>query len=190
MLNILKVNKSYIDKYSHIPISFEVNSYLEIEFKNNGLSGIFIKEKKLTQPYIKDYDKIEKPGDWLNNFDVTDWGIFIARNTEGEDTGGIVIALKTKNVHILEGRDDLAVIWDIRVDALCRNKGIGKALFNHAVKFAGENKCKMLKVETQNTNVPACKFYAGQGCYLGGIHKNVYVKFPDEHQMLWYLKLD
>jgi hypothetical protein len=44
-------------------------------------------------------------------------------------------------------------------------------------------------VETQNINVPACRFYARQGCVLGAIHPDAYPDLPDEVQLLWWLEL-
>jgi ribosomal protein S18 acetylase RimI-like enzyme len=51
--------------------------------------------------------------------------------------------------------------------------------------------------ETQNTNVPACRFYRGQGFHLGAIHRYGYVGAPSEGDpsvaaetmLLWYLDL-
>lgn len=40
-------------------------------------------------------------------------------------------------------------------------------------------------VETQSTNVPACRFYARQGCTLGAIHRFAYPALPHEVQLLW-----
>jgi hypothetical protein len=49
--------------------------------------------------------------------------------------------------------------------------------------------CRQLKVETQNINVPACRFYARQGCVLGVIDRFAYPTLPDEVQLLWYKDL-
>jgi len=49
-----------------------------------------------------------------------------------------------------------------------------------------------LKVETQNINVPGCRFYAKQGCELGAIHRYGYAGCPDiahEAMLFWYLEL-
>ena len=46
-----------------------------------------------------------------------------------------------------------------------------------------------MKVETQNVNVPACRFYARQGCVLGAINRFAYPDLPDEVQLLWYKTL-
>jgi hypothetical protein len=46
-----------------------------------------------------------------------------------------------------------------------------------------------LTVETQTTNVPACRFYAAQGCGLGSIEPHAYPDFPDEARLLWHKDL-
>ena len=88
-----------------------------------------------------------------------------------------------------EGKNDLAVLWDIRVDSAHRSKGTGKLLFQAAMDFAISKNCNMLKIETQNTNVPACKFYKSMGCTLEKITLHAYSEFPNEIQFFWYNKL-
>jgi GNAT superfamily N-acetyltransferase len=90
---------------------------------------------------------------------------------------------------MLEDRQDTAVLWDIRVAAEARRQGVGAALFRAVEKWAVAHGCRLLKVETQNINVPACRFYAKQGCVLGAIHRFAYPEFPNETQLLWYKKL-
>ena len=90
---------------------------------------------------------------------------------------------------MLENRSDLAVVWDIRVSPDLRGRGIGAALFDSAEKWAETQGCRQLKVETQNINVAACRFYASQGCSLGAIHRFAYPELPDEVQLLWYKTL-
>jgi len=92
---------------------------------------------------------------------------------------------------MLEGRTDLAVLWDIRVSPDRRGKGIGTQLFRRAADWARERGCGELKVETQNINVRACRFYAGQGCRLGAIHRHAYREEHVAHEtmLLWYLDL-
>jgi len=87
---------------------------------------------------------------------------------------------------MLEGRADLACLWDLRVHPDYRGKGVGHQLYNRAIAWARERQCRQLKVETQNINVPACRFYARQGCELGGINRYAYGAVLDEIQLLWY----
>jgi len=175
-----------LDEYAKIPISFEVTSILDVSFLGNGINGIGIIEAEIESPYLKDYDESESPDDWAKNWDTKNWGFFVARNKKSEAIAGVSIALKTKGLNMLEGRNDLAVIWDIRVKPEYRNKGVGTLLFHQAIDFSQRAKCKTLKIETQNNNVNACRFYAKQNCYLGGIHANAYEEFPSEIQFLFY----
>lgn len=90
------------------------------------------------------------------------------------------------------GRDDLAVLWDIRVQPDFRSRGLGRRLFRRAVDLARERGCRQLMAETQNVNVPACYFYAAQGCQLGAIHRHAYARHPNvahEVMLLWYADL-
>ena len=96
------------------------------------------------------------------------------------------MAWDTPGLHMLGGREDLAALWDIRVHPELRRMGIGSDLFARACAWAREKRCKWLKVETQNINVPACKFYARQGCQLRSIHPDAYAEYPEEVQLLWY----
>ena len=93
-----------------------------------------------------------------------------------------------RSTHALLGAH-LAVLWDIRVLQECRRSGIGSQLFAKCVDWAKRKDCTRLKIETQNNNVPACRFYASMGCELRGIHHGAYSEFPDEVQFLWYLDL-
>jgi hypothetical protein len=46
-----------------------------------------------------------------------------------------------------------------------------------------------MRIETQNINVPACRFYARRGYLLGAVHRYAYPQLPDETQLLWYKEL-
>jgi ribosomal protein S18 acetylase RimI-like enzyme len=89
-------------------------------------------------------------------------------------------------------RPDLAVLWDIRVHPDYRRQGIAAQLFSSAVAWAQAKGCDQLGLETQNVNVPACRFYASQGCQLAAIHRYGYAGCPGvahEALLLWYLDL-
>lgn len=66
---------------------------------------------------------------------------------------------------------------------------MGSTLFRAAEAWARARGCRQLKVETQNVNVAACRFYARQGCVLTSVHHNAYPGLPDEIQLLWYKNL-
>ena len=90
---------------------------------------------------------------------------------------------------MLEGREDITVLWDIRVAPKFRRQGVGSRLFEAAVGFSEKRRCEFMKIETQSINVPACRFYEKHGCVLGAVNRFAYRDFPDEIEMLWYKML-
>ena len=179
---------SALADYASIPIAFEVSTFLDVKDGRNG--EFVLTERKLAAPYIKDYDAVsgETPNQWAQHFDLSNWGLFVAR-VEGGSVGAAAVAFKTPTITMLEGREDLGILWDIRVRSEARGQGVGSALFRIAEAWAKARGCAQLKIETQNINVPACKFYSSQGCVLAAVHRGVYQEFPDELQMLWYKDL-
>lgn len=189
-IKIVEESARVLADYGRVPISFLVDSTLKVERAANGLGGIRLVEERVAQPYIKDYDADDNEGPtrWGRQWDLSNWGILSAFDGPTR-VGGAAIAWKTSGVNMLEGRDDLAVLWDIRVAPEYRGYGIGRALFQKSVAWARERGCVTLKIETQNINVRACKFYAANGCVLGAISTRAYPEYPDETQLLWYLDL-
>jgi len=193
MIEIIEEDISFenLKLYESIPSSYVVESRIVLD----GL-GIGKKEESndLTEipeePWAKDYDLIDGqgPSRWASQFDISNWGLLYAW---GEDrrVGGAVIAWQSESVFMLEGRKDLAVIFDIRVHPRRRRMGIGKSLFVEASRWAKSRGCTNMKIETQDVNVSACRFYAAMGCELGAINRGVYPSLPDETQFLWYKKL-
>ena len=179
-----------LEEYASISIAFEVGSILDVIATANGLGEFVLTERSLDVPYVKDYDLIDgaEPFRWAMQFDLSNWVLFAAR-AGGCRVGGAVVAFSTPGLTLLEGREDLAILWDIRVSPEARGQGVGSALFRAAEASARAKGCRQLKVETQNINVAACRFYARQGCVLRGVKYMAYPQFPDEVQLLWYKDL-
>lgn len=173
-------------EYASVPIAFEVTSVFEVHREGERFE---LTEVPVSSPYIKDYNALEHPSEWARRFDVSRWGVLAAR-AGGRRVGGAVIAFDTPGVDMLEGRRDLAVLWDIRVAPEARGKGVGAALFRAAEAWARARGCRQIKVETQNVNVPACRFYARQGCVLAAVDPSAYPALPREIQLLWYKGLE
>lgn len=192
-IKMKQIDSNMLEDYSKISIAFKVNSILKPNLIDNGLGGIKLVEEIVDKPYIKDYDSLKEgsPVFWTKEFDISNWGIFIAYDGDRE-VAGATVAYNTSGVNMLEGRNDLAVLWDIRVDDEYRGKGIGKKLFEHTLNWAKEKDCKLVKIETQNINVKACEFYKNMGCKLGAINRYGYINCPeveDETMLLWYYEL-
>jgi GNAT superfamily N-acetyltransferase len=170
--------------YAAVPISFSGHSRFHA-IQNGGKWEI--SEENIPE-FFKDYDTLERPTDWFTRFDTSQWAIFSAFQSDVR-IGGLTVAFNTPGVYMLEGRSDLALLWDIRIATEFRNRGIGSLLFEKAVTWAKDRGCKELKVETQDINVAACRFYAKMGFELHTIRDNQYPGLPNEIQFLWYRKL-
>ena len=173
--------------YATISIGFEVDRVLEVTADERG--SFVLSERELSVPYSKDYDAIDGgPERWPDRFDLSNWGIFLVRR-DGIPVGGAAVACKTPGLEMLEGRDDLAVLWDIRIQPDLRSRRLGSSLFDAVEQWAAERGCRQLKVETQNINVPANRFYERHHCQLKAANRWVYKNYPSEIQMLWYKDL-
>lgn len=189
-IRICEEPPSSLADYARVPIAFEVRTRLVVTAPDAGLGGLHLVAERVAPPYVKDYDAdpANHPTAWARHFDLARWGI-LAAYAGGERAGGAVVAWSTPEVVLLEGRSDLAVLWDLRVAPALRGRGVGRALFRAAGAWALARGARWLKVETQNVNPDACRFYARQGCVLGAVHRFAYPGLPDEVQLLWYRRL-
>jgi GNAT superfamily N-acetyltransferase len=175
-------------EHARVPIAFTVESLLEVSTVEVGLGGLALRERALRPARVKDYDALDGPLRWPRRFDVSRWGLLGAHDGVRR-VGGAVIAFDTPALDLLEGRRDLAFLWDIRVAPEQRGRGVGRALLAAVEAWAGVRACRRLGVETQNVNVPACRFYARAGFELGAVRRYAYPELPDEVQLLWYKAL-
>jgi GNAT superfamily N-acetyltransferase len=186
---IAQESNAVLSEYARVPIRFTVNSVLDVTSCEDG-HGFALSERRLEVPYDKDYDAIagEGPLQWDRRFDLSRWAFFTARFAN-RIVGGAAVAFETPGLAMLQRRRDVALLWDIRVAPDARRQGIGSALFQTAETWARRNGCRQLEMETQNTNVRACRFYEHQGCRLQAIHRAAYPELPEEIQLLWFKDL-
>ena len=179
-----------LSEYGQVSIAFEVKSRFRVEHVADGLGGIRLIEEAVKSPYIKDYDQPDGPERWTRrSWDLSRW-IVLAAYREQERVGGAIIAFYVDGLNYCEGREDLAGLWDIRVSPEYRGRGVGRALFDRVETCARNPGCTQLKIETQNINVPACRFYARMGATLGKVHLYAYrAEGLDEVELTWYKDL-
>ena len=177
-------------EYGQVPIVFEVKKPLSRRTRRRWLGGIQLIEEPVDPPYIKDYDHSGGPERWTRRtWDLSRW-IIVAAYREQERIGGALVAFHSEGLDYCEGREDLAGLWDIRVRPEYQGRGVGRALFQRAETCAKKRGCTQLKIETQNINVPACRFYARMGAKLGQVHLYAYhTEGLDEVQLTWYKDL-
>lgn len=185
--SIREITVHQLDDYAGIPMLLTVKSKLVPKRIESGLGGILLEEVKTTE-YTKDYAKHADPNEWLKEFDTANWGFFLAYDG-ALPIGGATLVQKTAGINMLSGRDDLCVLWDIRVSPEYKASGVGTALFDYAKEWARQRGCRQIKIETQNTNLPACRFYIKQGAVLGAYDEYAYYGEEDEIQLIWYLEI-
>lgn len=170
--------------YAQIPIAFEVTRLLDVAAREAG--KWVLTERPADRPYVKNYDALDGgPMRWQGRFDIAKWAILAAYKGERR-VGGAAVAY---GAEAAAGRDDVAVLWDLRLAPDFRRRGAGSALFRAAATSAAARGFRTLRAETQNVNVAACAFYARQGCILASVRHHAYPDLPNEVQMLWHKDL-
>ncbi|MCF7811549.1 GNAT family N-acetyltransferase [bacterium] len=182
-MRIVEESIDILKEYGQVSIAFEVKTIFQVKSPNDGFNDFI--EKTVDVPWIKDYDSIEGPVRWVKQWDISNWGIFSVYKNKLR-VGGACVAYDTKGVNFLDGRKDLTALWDIRLNPEFRRQGIGSNLFQKAVEWSQNKGCCQMKIETQNNNVPACRFYAKHECRLGEINFHAYKGFPEEIMLVWY----
>jgi streptothricin acetyltransferase len=194
-ITIQEIGPEQFSMYSSIPSRFEVRSILRVQVVGAGLGGFRLVEEQVEDPFIRDYDKDSEdtPARWAGRFDVRRWGILLATGDAGQPLAGAAVAVEPPIFPMARfQRDDLAALWDIRVHPEYRRQGLGSQLFRAAASWAHDRGHGQLGIETDSSNVAACRFYARQGCELGAIHRFGYIAVPEVARyamLLWYLEL-
>ena len=188
-MNVEVISESPVDldEYARVSIGFTVAEVLDDAAVDAALRGGPIAAVPLEVPYEKNYDSHpgSRPADWRAGFDIAEWQ-FVAAFLDGRRVGGAVLIPNGRvGVEVLDGHVDPALLWDIRVAPAVRRQGIGAALLDHVTCEARERGATELLVETQQINVPACRFYAAHGFRLLGAQRQAYPNLPDETQLLW-----
>ncbi|MBT2189358.1 GNAT family N-acetyltransferase [Sphingobium nicotianae] len=188
-IDIEEVSVALVPDIAAISCAFRVERICDVIGNDDG--GFDLVERTIATPYIKDYDGIagNRPGSWVERFDLSHWGLLLARADE-QNVGSALIAFDAADLDMLEGRHDLAVIWDLRVLATAREQGIGTRLIATAESWAKQHGCNEIRVETQNINLAACRCYARAGFRLIRANEDAYPEHPDETQLIWTKRLE
>ena len=190
MIRIQQMDVSFLKDYDKIPMLVHVKSVYQLKKVNRGLGGILLEEVPV-KPYVKDLGRYDVAREYAHRFDITNW-VFFAAFDEEEPVGASTLVCRTPNVNMLDGREDLCVLWDIRVKDSHKRRGVGQMLFDAGVRWARQEGFSQMKIECQNNNVPACHFYHKQGAVLSQINEYAYFgekEIQDEVQLIWYLNL-
>lgn len=78
-------------------------------------------------------------------------------------------------------------IENILIDEKHRRQGIGIMLIKSAIKEARRLNCRVIELETQNTNYPAIQFYRRMGFNITGLNTRLY---NNSEELALYMTLD
>jgi len=170
-------------EYASIPIAFEVLEVIDLAALDPGRPSLPVRP---VAPRIKDHDALphNDPKSWLASRRVYDWIVLLA-NADGRAIAGAVVITDDSEVITLGGRPHNALLWDLRVTPQWRRRGVGRSLLSEAETIARQADAHALDVETQDTNVPACRLYASRGFTLVDVQRSGYGSLTDEAKLLW-----
>lgn len=187
LLDIREEGPESFADHGAIPISFTATSRVILgdgEVDETDLSETAI------EPRYKDYDENpeNRPTTLAVRFDVSNW-ILIAAYSDGKRIGGAIVARDCPGYDLLEGGKDLAHIVDIRVHPAYRGLGAGRAIVARCMRWAAVHGCSEMRVETQDINVAACRFYAANGFKLLSFEEGAYRPDLDEARLIWAMPI-
>jgi streptothricin acetyltransferase len=150
-----------------------VNSHLMLHIQDNKISYSIIP--------VEPYEKVltVDPEVYTTFIDNPEKVIFFA-DVDGKPAG---------QIKLVPWWNKFAYVEELIVDTEYRGKGVGRALMNRAIEWAKGQNFPGLTLETQDNNVPACRFYEKCGFVLGGFDLYAYKNLDNasEIALYWYL---
>ena len=92
----------------------------------------------------------------------------------GADADNLMIAAAQLNARVVayvavsRSWNNCALVEELAVDRAYRRAGVARQLMNAVVEWAREVNLPAIRLETQSTNVAACRFYERYGFEMGG----------------------
>ena len=185
-LTIVEEPPNRLAEYAEVPIGFMVAEILDERACAALNQDAPLEAVAVSPAYWKDYDSYSgsHPSAWPQLFDLSRWIILAAYDRECR-VGGATVIVDDPQIELLRDCSACALLWDIRVAPYARRQGIGTALLEAVERRAGERGAGNLRVETQDINVPACRFYHAHGFRLERARPGAYPTLPNEVQLLW-----
>lgn len=150
-----------------------IYSVSSIEF--GGSFEFSLKEKAL--PYTKNWETTSEDLEELNT--IIEKGNSFGAFVDEELAGWIICEHRTRNNSLY--------IENILIDEKHRRQGIGIMLIKSAIKEARRLNCRVIELETQNTNYPAIQFYRRMGFNITGLNTRLY---NNSDEIAFFMTLD
>ncbi|MEC0238452.1 GNAT family N-acetyltransferase [Paenibacillus dokdonensis] len=141
--------------------SFKYEIYREM---NDNKLSITLELLPLEAEYHKTYPRDQDDNDRYDRLLPLGYSLGAYK---GEELVGVVICEPQEWNNTL-------YIWDIQVSSEYRRRNIGRALLNIVTENAKKDGFRAIRLETQNYNVPAIRFYNECGFTIDGIDTSFY----------------
>jgi ribosomal protein S18 acetylase RimI-like enzyme len=159
-----------IPALSQIRPTYRSPTILAVEKSGEGITpGWKLVERQLPQPFDKGT---------LYDFNEEQQATIAGRLARPDETyqrvadyQGHLVGVLDCEIHVW---NNSLYIWNLMVDLDYRGHGLGRRLWHRARDFAKQIEVRAILLETQNTNVAACRFYARMGCQLVGLNEQAY----------------
>jgi ribosomal protein S18 acetylase RimI-like enzyme len=194
ILEIRPLTAEDIPRLSEIRPTYRTDTILAIEHSGSGYQvGWRLTERRLAQPF-------DKGG--LYDFTPEMQQNIRARLNRGEAAyQRVAVADGQRLVGVLDmlwqAWNETAFIYNLMIDLDFRGQGIGQRLWHMAVRAAKNWNARAITLETQQTNIAACRFYARMGCRLVGLDESLYGNYTDDPEspiveiaLFWAYTLD
>jgi streptothricin acetyltransferase len=163
-------------------LSFKISSRVAKPYTN--LASVTSPSDILTTPvpeYTKSYGGVDEH---FTAAQDASHKVTLALVDESGDVYGYAMAFKDWN--------NMVTLHDFAVSGELRGRGYGKMLFDRVVEWARGLGVKGVRIETQDVNVAACRFYLGRGAVFGGYDEYLYrgTGGAGETALYWYYLLD
>ncbi len=162
-----------IPRLVEIRSGYQSESILAVEPTGAGIvKGWRLVERKLAVPFDKgtlyDFGEAEQESirQRLLRPDETYLRVAEAKGLNGRLVGLLEMEIRVWN--------DTVELVNLRIDQDYRRQGLGWRLWHRGLDFARGAGVRAIMIETQNTNLAACKFYERMGCQLVGLNEAFY----------------
>jgi streptothricin acetyltransferase len=185
-MELRPLHPSEIGQLSEIDPNYVSDSELVLECEGQGLQVTFrIYERVRAVPYVKragyslDANYLRGLLQRIN----AGRGLYLGAYEANKVVGFLDLSLES-------WRPVASLEW-IVVDSAWRGKGIGKALLQEAIAWARSNNLAAIALETQTTNIHACRFYERMGFRICGFQDPFYFNplVEEEKAIYWIYEL-
>jgi streptothricin acetyltransferase len=159
-----------IDRLAEIRPTYSTDTILAVERLGSGLNlGWQLTERRVDPPFDKgtlydfDEDRRDEIRERLNRADD-----FYQRVIEQDGRLAALLELE------YQAWNNTVFVWNLMIDLDFRRQGFGRRLWFRALDYARDCEARAIMIETQNTNIAACRFYAEMGCKLVGLNEAFY----------------